>query len=161
LKTEFSTLPPEELKVITGKDGLPYYEIEWDIVMTFYSANIKFEIEVNGKKYTTVYLEYQTEESGSTPLPLRPPTRKALPQAPQPRNQEPRNVVPRPSEQRFPHPQRAEPKLGFAQRLLNATSTRRRSMNTSQRKARKVDEHSFDDERTYMDPYEGYDDDDY
>lgn len=58
LTTDLSAVPKSESERIHGADGNQYYKVSYTLEATFYSADIKVELEFKGRRYSTAYLAY-------------------------------------------------------------------------------------------------------
>ena len=58
LQVDPSVIPKERFSARIGVDGLPYFDIKYDLLMTIQSASILFEFEVGGTVYRDVKASY-------------------------------------------------------------------------------------------------------
>ncbi|MCJ1476628.1 hypothetical protein MMC13_005296 [Lambiella insularis] len=54
---DLSVIPSTSLRKCIGKDGLRYYDLKYEIEITYYSASTKYELIYNRKNYGTVHAE--------------------------------------------------------------------------------------------------------
>ena len=55
---DFRRIPTNNFPTTIGKDGLLYYEINYEVEITYYSAYTKYELIYDGKNYGPVSAEY-------------------------------------------------------------------------------------------------------
>lgn len=58
LSADLSSIPERQLHRKRGADNELYYNVDFDIEMTCYSASTKFTLIYEGKEYHTVTAEY-------------------------------------------------------------------------------------------------------
>jgi hypothetical protein len=67
LKTDLSSIPRYQLDRVIGKDGHEYYRVVFEIIATFYSADIKVEFVFKGKRYSSISLVNPTRPNSEDP----------------------------------------------------------------------------------------------
>ena len=55
---DFSKLPTSSFPIKIGADGREYYEIDYELEITFYSAHTTYELIYNNVNYGAVSAEY-------------------------------------------------------------------------------------------------------
>ena len=57
-KADLSLVPLAAFPKVTGADGRSYFEVAYEIEITYYSAYTKYELIYDGKNYGPVAAEY-------------------------------------------------------------------------------------------------------
>ena len=58
LNADLRALPLDDIPITKGKDGKRYYELHFDVEVTFLSAYTKYELIYNEVNYGAVHAEY-------------------------------------------------------------------------------------------------------
>ena len=58
LKADLSTVPLSDISIGRGADGKKYYELDFEVEVTYLSAYTKYELIYNGVNYGAIHAEY-------------------------------------------------------------------------------------------------------